>query len=90
MHCLLHSLRKHWSELSLLIVLMAICGCTRPEELELKPIGDLQFDRARDECFYEASKIIYAAPPNTSAARGAKDVYAQCLKLKGYDTSSSD
>jgi hypothetical protein len=85
MHRLLHFRESIGPGLPLLIMLIAMCGCTRPEELELTPTGDLQFDRARDECFYEASKIIYAAPPNTSAARGAKDIYAQCMKLKGYE-----
>ncbi|RDI58725.1 hypothetical protein DES45_105248 [Microvirga subterranea] len=73
---------RHGTFGGILIAFTAILGCTRPEELDLKPTGDLKYDRARDECFYEASKAIYLAPPHT--ATGAKDIYAQCLKLKGY------
>jgi hypothetical protein len=37
-----------------------------------------------DECYYEALKALHAAPANTAAAYGAKQIFAQCLKVKGY------
>jgi hypothetical protein len=63
---------------------MSACANSGTKD-ELPYTSDAKYNKALDECYAEAIKIIYSAPPRTSAAHGAKIFFAHCMKAKGYD-----
>ena len=72
----------------LLTVLLSGCTTSNPSA-ELPYTSDRNYNRALDACYAEAVKIIYSAPPRTSAAEGAKIFFAHCMKAKGYEFEES-
>ncbi len=68
----------------LLIGLLSACASSHSND-ELPYTSDVKYNRALDVCYAEAVKIIYSAPPRTSAAEGAKIFFAHCMKAKGYE-----
>jgi hypothetical protein len=67
-----------------LVLLSALAGCAQRKEPDFTYTSDPKMNKILDECYYEALKALHAAPANTAAAYGAKQIFAQCLQVKGY------
>jgi hypothetical protein len=75
---------------AILILFGAVAGCAQRKEPEFTYTSNPKMNKILDECYYEALKALHAAPANTAAAYGAKQIFAQCLKVKGYKEDSTD
>jgi hypothetical protein len=60
-------------------------GCAKRQETVRLRTSDEKFNKADDECMYEALKSIASAPPHTAGEYMAKIIYKQCMKVKGYE-----
>lgn len=54
------------------------------KETKFTYTADPKLNKAHDECFYEAEKLLLSAPPRTAYGYAAKTLYKDCMRLKGY------
>jgi hypothetical protein len=54
------------------------------EEVKLTRTTDERLNKARDECFSEAEKLIWSASPRTAYGYAARMLYKRCMENKGY------
>jgi hypothetical protein len=68
------------------LVIMGLAGCAQPrQDTELPRTGDPRVNKAIDECYADALKIIYTAPPRTASEYGAQQFFRACMKAKGHE-----
>jgi hypothetical protein len=70
------------------LTIVGLAGCAQSrQDMELPRTSDPQVNKALDECYPEALKILYAAPRHTAGEYGASHFMKACMKSKGFDIS---
>jgi len=55
------------------------------QDMELPRTAGPRVNKAIDECYGDALKIIYTAPPRTASEYGAQQFFKACMKAKGHE-----
>jgi hypothetical protein len=70
------------------LTVIGLAGCAQSrQDMELPRTSDPQINKALDECYPEALKILYTAPRHTAGEYGASQFMKACMKSKGHDIS---
>jgi hypothetical protein len=70
------------------LTIVGLAGCAQSrQDMELPRTSDPQINKALDECYPEALKILYTAPRHTAGEYGASQFMKAFMKAKGYDLS---
>jgi hypothetical protein len=70
------------------LTVIGLAGCAQSrQDMELPRTSDPQINKALDECYPEALKLLYTAPRNTAGEYRASQFMDACMKAKGHDLS---
>ena len=70
------------------LTVIGLAGCAQSrQDTELPRTSDPKINKALDECYPDALKILYTAPRHTAGEYRATQFMDACMKAKGYDLS---